>query len=385
MNQVYIHDISAFLPGAPIDNDQMEAVLGQVGPRPSRARRAILRSNGIRQRHYCIDPETGAVTYNNAQLTAEAVRRLGTDFDLAELDCLACGTTLADQLMPGHAVMVHGELGAPACEVVTTAGVCVAGVSAIKYAWQAIACGEHRTAVATGSETASAVMRGHLFQPEVDAQLDALARHPEIAFEKDFLRWMLSDGAGAMLLRPHPRQDAVSLRLDWIELRSYAHEMSACMYAGAEKQADGRLKGWKEFTPQQWLEQSLFSIKQDVRQLNEHIIHYTVERPLRDIQSKRGLRAEQIDWFVPHYSSEYFRERVAEGLRRADFSIPDQRWFTNLSERGNTGSASIYIMLAELLGSGRLRAGQRLLCWVPESGRFTGSFMHLTVCAPNQP
>src|SRR5690606_24360064 len=140
-----------------------------------------------------------------------------------------------------------------------------------------------------------------------------------------------------------------------------------------------RLRGWKEFTPQQWLEKSLFSIKQDVRQLNEHIIHYTVERPLRDIQLKRGLRADRVDWFVPHYSSEYFRERVAEGLRRADFHIPDSRWFTNLSERGNTGSASIYIMLEELLRSGRLQTGQRLLCWVPESGRFTGSFMHLTV------
>jgi 3-oxoacyl-[acyl-carrier-protein] synthase-3 len=36
-------------------------------------------------------------------------------------------------------------------------------------------------------------------------------------------------------------------------------------------------------------------------------------------------------------------------------------------------------MVDELLKSGRLKAGDRLLGFVPESGRFTGSLMHLTV------
>jgi len=45
---------------------------------------------------------------------------------------------------------------------------------------------------------------------------------------------------------------------------------------------------------------------------------------------------------------------------------------------GNVGSASIYIMLDELLRSGRLKDGQHLLCWVPESGRFSSGFIYLT-------
>jgi 3-oxoacyl-[acyl-carrier-protein] synthase-3 len=31
-----------------------------------------------------------------------------------------------------------------------------------------------------------------------------LEKQPELAFEKDFLRWMLSDGAGAVLLENKP-------------------------------------------------------------------------------------------------------------------------------------------------------------------------------------
>jgi 3-oxoacyl-[acyl-carrier-protein] synthase-3 len=381
MPAVYINAIAAFLPNDPVGNDQMEAVLGQAGPSPSRARRTILRSNGIQTRHYAINPETGLASHNNAQLTAAAITLLGSEqFDLREIDCLACGTTMADQLMPNHAVMTHAELAIAPCEVVATAGVCLAGMTAMKYAYLGVAAGEFSHAVATGSETASAVMRGKLFEPEIQQQLDALQKRPEIAFEKDFLRWMLSDGAGAVLLQPEPNRHELSLKIEWIFERSYANEMDACMYSGAVKQADGSLKGWKEFGPEGWLAESVFSVKQDVKQLNEHVIHYTVERPLAEIMQSKGLSAEQIDYYVPHYSSHFFRDKVAEGMANVGFDIPYERWFTNLSSKGNTGSASIYIMLEELFSSGRLQKDEKILCYIPESGRFSSAFMLLTVC-----
>jgi 3-oxoacyl-[acyl-carrier-protein] synthase-3 len=381
MSAVYINAISAFMPNDPISNDRMEAVLGQAGPNPSRARRAILRSNGITSRHYAIDPETGLTTHSNAQMTAKAVSQLNSEqFSAEDIDCLVCGTTLADQLMPNHAVMTHSELSMEPCEVVATAGICLAGMTALKYAYLGVAAGEFSNAVATGSENASAIMRGKLFGPEIQQQIDALERRPEIAFEKDFLRWMLSDGAGAMLLQPQPNQGGISLQINWIHERSYANEMESCMYSGAVKQADGSLKGWKEYNPQEWLDDSVFSIKQDVKQLNKHVVDYTVQRPLIELMKRKSLSADQIDYFVPHYSSEFFRNKVAEGMEKVGFAIPFDRWFSNLSSKGNTGSASIYIMLEELFNSGRLKKGEKLLCFVPESGRFSSAFMLLTVC-----
>ncbi|MNL14367.1 3-oxoacyl-(acyl carrier protein) synthase III [compost metagenome] len=44
------------------------------------------------------------------------------------------------------------------------------------------------------------------------------------------------------------------------------------------------------------------------------------------------------------------------------------------------GSASVFVMLDELLKSGRLKAGQKILCMVPESGRFITGYMMLSVC-----
>ncbi|WP_329610175.1 hypothetical protein [Pseudomonas argentinensis] len=202
---VFINRISARLPHDPVDNEQMEARLGMVGEKPSRARKLILRRNGIQQRHYVIDPFSGEPSLSNAQLSAQAIRGLAGDgFNLDELECLVAGTSSPDQVMPGHAVMVHGELGSPPCEVVTTAGICVCGMTALKYAWMNVASGQSRNAVACGSEVASAMMQARNFNAEYESRVDELEKHPEIAFEKDFLRWMLSDGAGAVLLQDRP-------------------------------------------------------------------------------------------------------------------------------------------------------------------------------------
>ncbi|UCJ18100.1 beta-ketoacyl-ACP synthase III [Pseudomonas sp. MM211] len=376
---VFINRISASLPHDPVDNEQMEARLGMVGGKPSRARKLVLRRNGIQQRHYVIDPLTGEPSMSNAQLSAEAIRGLvGEGFALDSLDCLVASTSSPDQVMPGHAVMVHGELGNPPCEVATTAGICLCGMTALKYAWMSVASGESRNAVACGSEVASTLMQARNFNAEYESRVEELENHPEIAFEKDFLRWMLSDGAGAVLLQDHPNASGLSLRVDWLDILSFADQMPACMYAGAEMQ-DGSLRGWSRYDADERARQSVMAIKQDVKLLNENIVKYTVEEALRRIMARRELRVADIDWFLPHYSSEFFRDRLAVGLANVDLPIPMERWFTNLTSKGNTGAASIFIILEELFNGGQLRSGQKLLCYVPESGRFSSAFMHLTV------
>ena len=380
-SDVFITKIAAFLPNEPVSNDEIESVLGRINDKRSRALSIVLRNNGIKSRHYVIDKHTGRPRYNNAQLTAEAVRGLQDDrFSLNEIDCLCCGTTTPDQIAPGHAAMVHGELGNPPCEVVSLMGICASSVSALKYGYMNVMSGYSNKAVVTGSEVSSMALRASAYTGVRDAETaDELARRPELAFEKDFLRWMLSDGAGAMLLEKVPAPDRLSLRIDWIELVSFANMQETCMYAGAEKDAQGQLMGWRELPLQDMVAQDILALKQDVKLLNKHIVPLTVERALAMVSDKRRLTSGDIDYFLPHMSSEYFRDKLAQGLENIGFSIPQEKWFSNLTTKGNTGAASFYIMLEELFNSGRLEKGQRLLCFVPESGRFTSSFTLLTV------
>ena len=157
---------------------------------------------------------------------------------------------------------------------------------------------------------------------------------------------------------------------------SYANEMPPCMYAGAEIR-NGAFHGWKTADAAERARSNMMAVKQDVKLLNEHIIAYTVEKPLAHIIAKRRLKAEDIDWFLPHYSSGFFRDKVAAGLANASLPIPQEKWLTNLAEKGNTGSASIYIILEEFMRTFALQNGQKVLCYIPESGRFSTCFMLL--------
>lgn len=374
---VYITRTAAYLPFAPVGNEEMEAVLGMVANKPSRARSLVLRSNGITSRHYAIDRATGKVAMNNAQLTARAIRHLG---DAEAVEVLAVGTSTPDQLMPNHAVMVHGELGWPRLETVACAGICLSGVAALKHAWLSVACGEAKKAVACASELVSPMMLGQNFKAEVEHNVQNLAQRPELAFEKDFLRWMLSDGAAALMLENAPGT-SLSLRIEWISLSSAAHQLDTCMYAGADKAGDSSgLHGWRSFTPHQWQTRSVFAIKQDVKLLNANIVRATLTEPLEALVRKHGLKSDDIDWFLPHMSSMYFSEPVFQSLVSIGLPIPRERWFTNLTKRGNTGAAAPYIILDELFQSGRIQRGHKILMFIPESGRFSSGFVLMEAC-----
>ncbi|GFM89475.1 hypothetical protein PSCICO_48740 [Pseudomonas cichorii] len=275
--------------------------------------------------------------------------------------------------------MVHGELACPPCELASFSGVCLSGLSPIKYGYVSILAGLRHQAIATGSELASTFMQGKHFTEESESAIHEFESQPEIAFEKDFLRWMLSDGAGAMLLSDKPNPSAISLKIDWIEILSYANLLPACMYAGAIKNTKGTLTGWREFNSYKELgEHSVFAIKQDVKLLNEHVVNITVTKGLKDILEKRELKPKAVDWFLPHYSSNFFRQRIYDALQSIDFEIPNERWYTNLERVGNIGAAAIYFMLADLISSEKLNHGDGILCFVPESGRFSTGFMKMT-------
>jgi len=98
-----------------------------------------------------------------------------------------------------------------------------------------------------------------------------------------------------------------------------------------------------------------------------------------EIRNRRDLKPEDVDWLVPHISSMFFQEPLREEMARRGFDVPAEKWFTNLMYKGNTGAASLPIILEELHKSGKLKPGERILCAIPESARFTFACMHLTV------
>jgi 3-oxoacyl-[acyl-carrier-protein] synthase III len=373
MHSAYINRIGKFLPGEPINNDEMEEYLGKIASRPSRIRQRILKSNGIQQRYYAIDKQQQTV-YSNSQMAAFAVRDALAQSNLepSAIDLLACATTLPDLLIPGFASSVHGELAELSpLEIVSTQGVCCAGVTALNYAASQIELGKKQTAIAAASEFPSRLFKSSKFESET-----AIREGKALSFDTEFLRWMLSDGAGAMLLQNHPNSTGISLKIEWIELISHANAYPICMYAGLA--SEKATKSWLDYDS--YIDAAAagaFDLRQNIRLLDD-VMKLGVEGWLRLIEAGKVF-PQEIDWLLCHYSSHFFRGQIVQLLEQAGCMIPESKWFTNLYTRGNTGCASIYLMLEELFNSGKLQPGQKIFCFVPESGRFTTAYMMLTV------
>jgi 3-oxoacyl-[acyl-carrier-protein] synthase-3 len=347
MTDAYITGVGAYLPGEPVDNQQLAARFGGSSPRDAALRDRALAANGIRTRHYAVDGH-GQTLMLNEELAAHAVGRALADRGLpvSAVRMLATGTTQGDVLVPGFASMVHGRLGGGPMELLSAGGVCASGMAALKGAVSAVRLGEHPVAVALGSELVSR----------------SLVSRPADAPDTGFLRWTLSDGAGAVVLEPAPRPGGLSLRVDWMHLVSHAHDHPVCMSAGLDF-------GAKPEPGATWLDQPTAAgsdtagpprLRQDMSALPA-LVDVGVAEFTALVQA--GKIDPEVEHVLCHYSAEHFRAKLFARLREAGHEPDEERWFTNLHTAGNTGAASIFVML--------------------ESGRFTLAFAMLTCVGPD--
>lgn len=364
--RVYLESAGYFMPGDPVPNERMDDFIAPLNRMSERIKRRILAENGIRTRHYAIDAE-GATRHTNAQMAAGAIRdclRRG-GAELSRVSLLASGSSGGDTLMPGFANMIQGELAAAPMETLAVHGICAAGVSAIQAAAQGIELGAHRSTLAVASEMPSRLFKRSRFA----------ARGYETDFDSHFLRWMLSDGAGALLLSDGAPALAGSpglrLRLKWVHQRSFSGDYPVCMQLGL---TEDRARGHLDFAS--WSEAEAagaLSLRQDIRLL-PHLFDIGIHE-YAGLVRDGWVDPKRVDHFLCHYSSEKFIPVVEDLMAKAELSIPRERWWSNLAWRGNTGAASILVMLAEFLHTRALKPGEQVFCYVPESGRFMAAYM----------
>jgi len=366
-DRVYLESAGYFMPGEPVANEDMDRYIAPLNRLSGRIKQRILAENGIKQRYYAIDAD-GNTRWTNAAQAAGAIRDClrRQDRGLADVSLLACGSSGGDALMPGFANMIQGELAAPPMETLSVHGICAAGVSAVQAAAQGIELGAHRHALAVASEMPSRLFKRSRFA----------ARGYDADFDAHFLRWMLSDGAGALLLgqrgAPVPgASTGVRLRLKWIHQRSFSGDYPVCMQLGLPA---GGGRGHLDYPS--WGEAEAagaLALRQDIRLL-PHLFDIGVHE-YAGLVRDGWVDPGRVDHFLCHYSSEKFIPVVEDLMDKAGLAIARERWFSNLAWRGNTGAASILIMLAEFLETRALEPGQQVFCYIPESGRFMTAYM----------
>ena len=134
----------------------------------------------------------------------------------------------------------------------------------------------------------------------------------------------------------------------------------------------------EEFSPDEIKERAVLVGKQDIRQLKKHIIKYWVDH-IETILAKHHIKADEIDYVIPHVSSMFFYEKLNDEIAARNIALTKEKWFTNLTSVGNIGSAAIYVALEELIRTKEIKRGNKILLLVPESGRFSYGTVLLSV------
>src|SRR6266540_2679730 len=359
MTNCYITSTGSYLPGEPVDNESLGKYLGTVIGE-GRVRTKILKANGIETRHYALDKKQNA-THSLYELAAEAVRNcLPQDKNPLQIDYLSAGTTYAPFLAPGVSSILHDQLSkgnviSHSLEINSNSGICSSGAQAIVNATRAVKSGDADTAICVGVEQSSSGLKSKAFRTTYD--LPAILRDIRSSkwFMSVFLRFMLSDGAGSFLLEPQPREADLSLEVDWTYSRSFANEAPLCMH----------------------IDSHTMILSQNINILAKYMAPLS-KKAVEGALCEHGETLENYTMVLPHMSSYYFERSVKKIM--AEFS-PNREvpYWTNLRTAGNTGAASIFIMLDEYLKTQPVAAGDRILLFVPESGQFNYVLISLTV------
>ena len=363
-SHVYITDTASFMPGEAVNNQEMDAYIGSINRMSGRIKTRILAENGIQLRHYAID-ENGQSLHSVTSMGAKVVAALT---EKTALQFLSAATTGGDCAAPGLANLIQGELTLPPLETLSVSGICAASIGALNAAASAVQSGSANAAVAVASEFPSRLFKASRFAN----------RNTDIDFDAHFLRWMLSDGAGGAMLRNQPSAQGLSLKIKWIHQQSFSGDMPTCMQVG--QSIGNTLPGYLDYPTLAEAEKAgAFDLRQNIRTL-PNLFDMGLHEYAKLVKAGH-LNPKEVDWFLCHYSSERFKPMMAELMQEAGIAIASEKWFSNLSSKGNTGSASIFIMLDEFFKSKKssLKVGQQIFGFVPESGRFSVAYFLLEV------
>jgi 3-oxoacyl-[acyl-carrier-protein] synthase III len=359
MTNCYITSTGSYLPGNPVENESINQYLGRVIGE-ARVQSKILAVNGIQTRHYALDKKQNA-THSLYELAAEAVKNcLPQDRNSLNIDYISAGTTHAPLLAPGLSSLLHDQLSkdkviSHSLEINSNSGICSSGAQAFVNAARAVKSGDADAAICVGVEQSSVGLKSKKFRATYD--IPAILRDVRSSkwFMSVFLRFMLSDGAGAFLLEPQPREDSVSLKVNWTYSRSFANEAPLCMHINS----------------------STMILSQNIKILAKYMAPLS-KKAVEGALCEHGEKLDTYNMVLPHMSSYYFERAVKKIMAELSPNREVPYW-TNLRTAGNTGAASIFIMLDEYLKTQPVSAGDRILLFVPESGQFNYVLISLSV------
>lgn len=291
----------------------------------------IIERTGIKERRILKGEGLGT-----SHMAAEAVRGLldRTGTKPQEIDLLICATTTPDFVFPSTANLICDMVGVKDVGSFDVQAACSGFLYAVTIASQFIATGQCRKVVVVGADKMSAV-------------IDYTDRATCVLF---------GDGAGAVLVEPSPNGEGI--------LDSLIRSDGAGMIHLHQKAGGSRLPPNAETVAKR-----MHYVHQEGAAVYKFAIAKMAEVS-HEIMSRNNLRADMINWLVPHQANRRIIESTAERL-----GIPMDRVMVTIQKYGNTTAATIPLCLWDY--EKVLKTGDRVIM-AAFGGGFTWSAVYLT-------
>lgn len=369
IDRVGIIGTGSYLPGAPVSCDRIEDILGHIeglneslNALEERVRKNILIRSGVRQRYFAIDPISRVQTESNASMIEFAIRSALKAAQIKEnsIDLLVVSAPTSDGACPPLSAMVQHRLGIARCAEIEIHSNCTGAPKAIQVAFDMLRTGRYRRAAVSYAQLSSAFLRAEYFNPTC------------VSAENLMLRYVLSDGCGALILDAHPSE--VNLVGTYIESTGGrdAPGMSGFSYAAffQDTSPSGR-----KMIPMIY-ESGIHHVSQDIHMVNTRAPQHLLEG-LAKLLRNEAISAEMVSHFLIAIPGNHFLTANAYELFRRLIGFDGRGRITlSIEDIGYCGGATSLILLDRLIRSGRFHGGEVAAAYVEESSKWmSGGFI----------
>jgi 3-oxoacyl-[acyl-carrier-protein] synthase-3 len=357
-NEVKITGSGSFLPGSPISIDNVDHYLGELTEAPKKIREWLQRMKlmmkelvEVENYYYAIDPVTREFTEDNVSMSFKAAEKAlkMANIPASEIEFIAYGSAHQNQ-MPTASVRIQEALGIERCGEISIHANCTSAYKALLVAYDFIKSGRYKNALVISSGISSSELRAEYYN------------QPIVKKEELFLRYFLSDGAGAIVLQADtPVKGGLYIENVYIES------------AGGKKPSAMKNKRPAYFmNPREEFEKGFHHLSQmfqnELRNnFHEHdgTIFFNGLKRMLEIYPADLSR---LKYFQVNFPSKHIAEMVIEEC--AALGVPKETLYTKMSTMGYAGPPMVFICLDKLMREEPFVSGDLVLSFVTEVSKF---------------
>lgn len=318
---MHIAHISYFLPEKTLTNDDLA-----IEYESNWNSKKIYKKTGIKSRHI-------ATTETTSQLAARAAEKLFSEsgFPKEKIDFLLLCTQSPDYFLPTTACIVQDILGLP-----TSCGAFDFNLGCSGFVY--------------GLAIAKGLIAGGMAK---DVLLLTVETYTKYIHPKDkSVRTIFGDGAAATLIT-HEEGDPCKI-CEFVFGTDGKGASNLIVPAGAMAMPKS------EETAEETVDE-----QGNVRSLNNlymngpEIFNFTLDivpDTVKSLLAKAKLSMDDIDLFVFHQANKFMLDSLRDKI-----GIPEEKFYLNMEDKGNTVSATIPIAMKDALDEGRIRRGDKLM------------------------